>query len=147
MSSLYADPIAPDMLGMLARHTDRDDIVDDFAIARELAEDRMKGRSFRGSPGLTADERAWAARADSELFFLGSDAPAEALAFLREHAAGWEAEPSAADIARGVIPYPTRYLAAVTPKLLVNAEHRAARLERRPVAGWALRDHNDRNSL
>lgn len=142
MSSLYAEPIAPDLLGMLARHTDRDDIVDDFAIAREMAEENMRGRGLKASPGLTEAERSWAARADRLLYLMALE-PAECLVMLREHAAGWTVEPSPQDIARGVIPYPTRYLAEVGPKLVVAAERLAALRERRDIATWARREHGN----
>jgi len=135
--------IAPDLLGMLARHTDRDDIVDDFAIARELAEEGMRGRGLKASPGLTAEESEWAACADEEVLLMGALCPAECLDFLRAHAASWTVEPSAEDIARGVIPYPTRYLAEVVPRLLVAAERQAALKQRRDIAAWARREHGN----
>ena len=138
MSSLYAEPIAPDLLGMLARHTDHEGVVDDFAIARELAEERMRGRAFRNVPGLTEAERAWSVRADRMVFLLGADEPAECLAWLQAHAADWTAPGT-----NGGAPYPTRYLAAVTPRLKVAAERRAALRERRDVATWARREHGN----
>ena len=120
MSSLYAEPIAPDLLGMLARHTDRGDVVDDFAIARELAEERMRGRAFRNVPGLTEAERAWAVRADRMVFLLGADEPAECLAWLQAHAADWTAPGT-----NGVAPHTARYLAEVGPKLEATIAARA----------------------
>jgi hypothetical protein len=129
--SVYREPIAPDLLGLLYRHTDCDGVVDDFAIARELAEERMHGRALRYVFGLTAAEETWTRVADWLVFLFGADDPAECLASLRDHAASMPC------------PYTARYLAEVGPRLEVAAERRAALRERRDIAAWARRDHAD----
>jgi hypothetical protein len=120
--SVYREPIAPDLLGLLYRHTDCDGVVDDFAVARELAEERMHGRALRYVFGLTAAEETWTRVADWLVFLFGADDPAECLACLRD-------------------------LAEVGPRLEVAAERRAALRERRDIAAWARRDHGDPLSL
>jgi len=104
---------------------------DGFTVARERAEYGMHGRSIKGDPTLTAEERVWTTYADWYVFMLGGDDPADCLAHLRRHARTWPC------------PYTDRYLAEITPRLEVAAERRAALRERRDVAAWARREHGN----
>ena len=87
--------------------------IDMVSVARDRAEHNMHGRSIKGNPLLTPEERKWEAIADRYLFLTGSDDPAYCLAELNELVRTWPTKHTA------------RYLAEVGPKLEARIAERA----------------------
>ena len=87
--------------------------IDVVAVARDRAEHAMAGRSIRGNPLLTPEERKWEAIADRYVFLTGADDPAYCLAELHALVRTWPT------------PHTARYLAEVGPRLEAAIEARA----------------------
>ena len=87
--------------------------IDMVSVARDRAEHNMHGRSIKGNPLLTPEERKWEAVADRYVFLMGADDPAYCLAELNELVRTWPT------------PHTARYLAEVGPKLEARIAERA----------------------
>jgi len=87
--------------------------IDMVSVARDRAEHNMHGRSIKGNPLLTPEERKWEAVADRYVFLTGTEDPAYCLAELTELVRTWPT------------PHTARYLAEVGPKLEARIAERA----------------------
>ena len=110
----YTERLSFDLEASERDHTDAvTGEIDMVSVARDRAEHNMHGRSIKGNPLLTSEERKWEAVADRYVFLTGADDPAYCLAELNELVRTWPT------------PHTARYLAEVGPKLEARIAERA----------------------